>query len=78
MESEDQIIQLNEDCLRFVHEQLDKNQVPLAIAAVLAKVALQIYKTTLTEEGFNAMIEAIVENSDQIVPLAKESPRTLN
>jgi 3-methyladenine DNA glycosylase/8-oxoguanine DNA glycosylase len=78
MKSEDQIIQLNEDCLQFVHEQLDKDQVPLAIAAVLAKVALQIYKTTLTEEGFNAMIEAIVENSNRIMPLAEKSPRTLN
>jgi len=78
MTSEDQIIQLNEDCLQFVHEQLDKDQVPLAIAAVLAKVALQIYKTTLTEEDFNAMIEAIVENSNRIMPLAEKSPRKLN
>jgi hypothetical protein len=78
MTSEDQIIQLNEDCLQFVHEQLDKDQVPLAIAAVLAKVALQIYKTTLTEEDFNAMIEAIVETSNRIMPLAEKSPRTLN
>ena len=78
MKSEDQIIQLNEDCLQFVHEQLDKDQVPLAIAAVLAKVALQIYKTTLTEEDFNAMIEAIVENSNRIMPLAEKSSRTLN
>jgi len=39
---------------------------PLAVAAVFSAIALQIYKSTLSDEDFNNMVDAISESRVEI------------
>ena len=42
---------------------------PMASAAVMAKLALMLYKSSLTEEEYNEMIDTISESRDSILTL---------
>lgn len=44
---------------------------PFALAAVHVMIALQIYKTSLSEEEYNLMVDAISINRDKVKPLAE-------
>lgn len=42
---------------------------PFAVAAVFTMIALQIYKTSLSEEDYQGMVDSISENRNQIKSL---------
>ena len=42
------------------------NADPLEVAAVLASTALSIYKTTLDEESFNGIVDAISDSRSSV------------
>ena len=44
---------------------------PFAIAAVLTMVALQIYKTSLSADDYNKMVDSISEDRDRIKSLTE-------
>lgn len=49
---------------------------PFAVAAVHVMIALQMYKTALSDEEYNLMVDSISDNRDQIkslAPLAADS-----
>lgn len=41
---------------------------PLVVAAVLASTALAIYKTTLAEDDFNDIVDAIADSRGHVKP----------
>jgi hypothetical protein len=41
---------------------------PLEVAAVLASTAMSIYKTALTPDDFNNIVDAIANSKDQVQP----------
>lgn len=43
---------------------------PFAVAAVHVMIALQMYKTALSDEEYNLMVDSISDNRDQIKSLA--------
>jgi hypothetical protein len=43
---------------------------PFAIAAVHVMIALQIYKTSLSREDYNQMVDSISDNRDKIRALS--------
>ena len=45
---------------------------PLAVAAVLNTISLSMWKTMLSEKDYNEMIQAIVDNSDNVKKLSAE------
>jgi prophage maintenance system killer protein len=47
---------------------------PFAIAAIYIMIALQIYKTMLSEDDFNAMVDSISDSRDQVKKLSDLSP----
>ena len=47
---------------------------PLEVAAVLATTALSIYKTTLSDEDFNNMVDAISDNRMNIMSFSVAPP----
>lgn len=40
----------------------------LAVAAVLCKLSLQLYRTTLSDADYNLMVDAISSMRDKIIP----------
>lgn len=47
-------------------EMLDRGVRPLEIAGLLASQALTLYKTILTSEEYDKMVDAISENRDKV------------
>lgn len=44
------------------------NSDPLEVAAVFSAIALQIYKSKLSEEDFNEIVDVISESRREVVP----------
>ena len=57
--------------MNFADDLLFENE-PLAIAAVFNTISLSMWKTMLTEGDYNDMIQAIVDNSDNVKKLSAE------
>ena len=57
--------------MNFADDLLFENE-PLAIAAVFNTISLSMWKTMLTEGDYNDMIQAIVDNSDNVKTLSAE------
>ena len=57
-----------------VHNEKMANYTPLEVAAILITQGLSIYKTVLSEDNYESMIEGIVDSKDQI----KEIPNPMN
>jgi len=54
---------------RLAGDMIAEGQKPFAVAAVFTMVALQIYKTSLSAEDYNMMVDSISENRDKIISL---------
>ena len=52
---------------RFAEEGVN----PFACAAVMVKLALMIYKTSLNSEEYNLMVDSISDNRDHIRSMAE-------
>lgn len=46
-----------------------QNHSALAVAAVMVKISLQIYRTVLSNEEYHVMVDEISARRDQICPL---------
>ena len=66
---EDDIVEIYK-CIQGMSSSLiTKMQVdPLMVAAVLASTALSLYKTTLPEDDFNDIVDAIANSRDSVRP----------
>lgn len=57
---------------------IEEGRRPFAIAAIYIMIAMQIYKTMLTEEDYNEMVDAISQNRNQVQTLTQIAKSTLN
>lgn len=53
----------------ITEELVAEGNSPFAVAAVHVMIALQIYKTSLSEEEYNLMVDSISINRDKVKPL---------
>ena len=58
-------------------EMLDRGLGPLEIAGLLASQSLTLYRTILTEEEYNKMVDAISENRDKVKTINLSGPSIL-
>jgi hypothetical protein len=47
---------------------------PMEIAAILARVALQIYKTTLNDNDYNQIVDFISSSRDEVEKFSLDVP----
>lgn len=60
---------ISEQIYQMAGEMIKEGQKPFAVAAVFAMIALQIYKTSLSEEDYNKMVDEISSNRNRIKSL---------
>ena len=61
------------EVLMVMERLLKEDQNPLAIAAVLASQAMGLYKTVLSDEDYNSMIDSLVDKKDNVQPYEARS-----
>lgn len=69
MTIDEQLTSLADDIYNMAGDKIKEGEKPFAIAAVFIMIALQIYKTSLSEEEYNLMVDSISENRDKIKSL---------
>lgn len=57
---------VHEAVLELVAELLQEGYEPFAVAGVMSNIALSMYKTTLSPDDFNTMIDYISQSRDRI------------
>jgi hypothetical protein len=62
----DEIYQITDELMKEGHK-------PFAIAAIYSMIAMQIYKTTMSEDEYNSMIDFISNNRDKVKRLVDSS-----
>jgi hypothetical protein len=60
--------------LRITAELVNNGYDAMEISAVMTRVAFQIYKTKLTNEDFNRMVDFISQSRDEIQPFSLDIP----
>jgi hypothetical protein len=66
------------DIYKFSTELIDKGYSPYAIAAMFTLVALQIYKTSMSTEEYNLMVDMISNNRDRVQTLPADAVGSLH
>ena len=61
-----------EDVYKFSAQLMDKGYPPYGIAATFALVALQIYKSSMSEGEYNLVVDMISNNRDRVPTLSQE------
>lgn len=57
---------------------IEEGQRPFAIAAIYIMIAMQIYRTMMSDEDYNQMVDAISANRDNVMTLTQIAKSTLN
>lgn len=57
---------LSKEVYVFAEQLMDDGAKPYAIAAIFTMIALQIYKTSMSPEEYNAMVDAISDSRDMV------------
>lgn len=52
--------------LELVAELLEEGYEPFAVAGVMSNIALSMYKTTLSPEDYNTMMDYISQSRDRV------------
>lgn len=77
MESNDEILTKSYNDITALSLQLIRDGVdPLIVAAALISLGASIYKTTLSEEDFNLMMDSVSDLRDQIQRLGTNAVGT--
>jgi len=66
------------DIYKFSTEMVEKGYSPYAIAAMFTLVALQIYKTSMSTEEYNLMVDMISNNRDRVQTLPADAVGSLH
>lgn len=64
--SEDELLAIEISYMELTNKFTDSGISPMASAAVMAKIAFMIYKTSLNAEDYNSMIDTISDSRDLI------------
>lgn len=57
---------------------IEEGQKPFAIAAIYIMIAMQIYRTMMSDEDYNQMVDTISANRDKVMTLTQIAKSTLN
>jgi len=57
---------------------IEEGQRPFAIAAIYIMIAMQIYRTMMSDEDYNQMVDTISANRDKVMTLTQIAKSTLN
>lgn len=52
--------------LKIVNQMVDDGVNPLVVAAMMSNISMQMYKTTLSDDDYNAMVDYISANRSRI------------
>jgi hypothetical protein len=63
---DDDFLALEATYMNLTTSMLDKNISPYAMAAVMVKIALMIYKSSLNPEEYNSMVNSISDSRNEI------------
>lgn len=63
---------LYSDFWSFISDKVVAGEKPLAVAGIMIAQALTIYKTVLSPEEFNMMVDSISESRDQVKQLTSK------
>ena len=69
--TENTLIDLNNILYSITGELIAKGHKPYAIAGMYSMIALQIYKTTMTEQDYNSIVDHISSSRDRVQRLDK-------
>jgi DNA polymerase III delta subunit len=72
-EKDDSLEYVYNEVLMVMERLLKEEQNPLAIAAVLASQAMGLYKTVLSDNEYDSMIDSLVDKKDSIRPYEARS-----
>lgn len=72
-DDEKSLVEVADRAYKAVGELIQEGNPPFAVAAVYIMIALQIYKSSLSEEDYNEMVNSISLNRDNIKTLAEMS-----
>lgn len=62
----DGIDDLNIRVYDYATELVEGGENPLAVAAIFTLIALQIYKTSMNDDDYNAMLDTISDSRDRV------------
>ena len=77
-QDEKQMLKLYDDLYLYMGKHLSEKMPPLAVAAVMMTAALRLYKTTLSPEDYEQMMNFVSDSRDKIQKFGDEIDRTLN
>lgn len=64
--SDDELMAIEMSFMTLTNKFAEEGISPLASAAIMMKIAMMIYKSSLNEEDYNAMINTIADSRDMI------------
>ena len=68
---------LSDQIYDLTGELVESGSSPLAIAALYTTIAMQIYKTVLSEQDYHLMVDTLSDSRDKVIALT-DIGRTLN
>ena len=55
-----------------------KNYEPQMVAGTLMAIAIRLYRTTLSEDGFHSMLQTVLDSEDKIKPYFDDEEETIH
>ena len=74
----EELIEISDRMYQLTGKLIEEGQQPFAIAAIYIMIAMQIYKTMLSENEYNEMVDTISSNRNQVQTLTQVIKSKLN
>ena len=74
----EELIEISDRMYQLTGKLIEEGQQPFAIAAIYIMIAMQIYKTMLSEKDYNEMVDTISSNRNQVQTLTQVIKSKLN
>ena len=65
-ETEQKMLKMHDDLCLFIINQIKESNDPLAIAAVMMTTAMRLYRTALSDQDFEEMMDVILDSRNRI------------
>jgi len=77
-EHKQELYEISDRMYELTGKLIEEGQRPFAIAAIYIMIAMQIYRTMLSDEDYNQMIDEISANRNEVQTLTSVIKNTLN
>lgn len=74
---QDDLHELNLELWTWVHKNLEKAHDPLGVAALMMATSLMIYKTVLSPDDYDKMVDAVSDSRAQVSTFDPDEHMTL-